>query len=70
MQHANFDRIDPNVIPNGLELCFQKSTGYGMDGLNALGILRRQCREGRHAIHTQRTKRLQVCLNTRAAPTV
>lgn len=41
-----------------------------MNGLNALGVLRRQGRESGHAVYTQSCKGLQIGLDASAASAV
>ena len=70
MQHADLDGIDADVFHHGVDLRAQHVGRHAVDGAHALGVLRGDGGDGRHAVAAQRAEGLEVGLDAGAAAAV
>ena len=70
VQHANFYGISANVFQHRIDLRTQHLRRNAVDGAYALGVLRSDGGNCRHAVATQGAEGFQIRLNTSAAAAV
>ena len=66
-EQAELDRCNGNIGKNTIHLRGDKIGRYGMNGKDAMSILRRQTGQRRHAIASQSAKGFEISLNARPA---
>ena len=61
--HADLDGIWADVLKDSIELCCQEFRRGLLHHADALRVLRRQGRDGAHAVDAVGKHRLEICLN-------
>ncbi len=70
VQHADLHRVHANVLGHGVDLRTQHVGRNAVDGAHALGVLRGDGGDGRHAVAAERAEGLEVGLDAGAAAAV
>ena len=67
IQHAELDRVRPNIVKHAVDLFGDKLWRNGLHRINPGCILRNDNCDSRHAVQPMRLDRFQIRLNARAA---